>query len=183
MGFEANLLAEARRATGDDTIQDVADFQPKGTMGAAMAGAAAGSVIGDAAVGGDGWGDAIAQSVGAVGGATAGAAAVSGSRHLPHHMAVAVSPSEVYLFRMKGSGWSPHLEPLGKIDRDKLGVEVHQRITVRTLVLEDLESGAEFKLEVTRLNFFHAKALIELLMMSESHHDDEPAEAEPSPSG
>lgn len=178
MGFEANLLAEARRAAGDDTIQDVADFQPKGTMGAAAAGALAGSVVGDAAVGGDGWGDVVGQTAGTIGGAAAGAAAVSLSRNLPHHMAVAVSPSEVYLFRMKGSGWSPHLEPLAKIDRDRLGVEVHQRVTVRTLVLEDLESGAQFKLEVTRLNFFHAKALIQLLMMSDEHHEEEPAENE-----
>lgn len=178
MGFEANLLAAAREAVGDDTIQDVADFQPKGTMGAAAAGAVAGGVVGDAAVGGDGWGDAFAQAAGTAGGAVAGGAAVGLARGLPHHMAVGVSPSEVYLFRFTGSGWSPHLDPLAKIDRDKLGVEVHQRVTVRTLVLEDLESGAKFQLEVTRLNFFHAKALIQLLMMSEADHDEEPTEDE-----
>jgi hypothetical protein len=33
MSFETKLLAAAREATGDDTIHDVADFQPKGSAG------------------------------------------------------------------------------------------------------------------------------------------------------
>lgn len=181
MSFEARLLATAREATGDDTIQDVADFQPKGTAGASMAGAVAGAAIGDAAVGGDGWGDAIARGAGVAGGMAAGQAAAGVSRHLPHHIVVAVSPSEVYLLGMKGSGWSPHLDPFAKIDRDKLGVEMHQRISVRTVVLEDLETESKFPLEVGRLNFYHGKALVELLMMSESHLDEEPTEDELAP--
>jgi hypothetical protein len=67
---------------------------------------------------------------------------------------------------------------MAKIDRDRLGVEVHQRVSVRTVVLEDLETGVEYKLEVPRLNFFHGKALVELLMMSEPHHDEELSEAD-----
>lgn len=176
MSFEANLMAEAQRVAGDDTIQEVADFQPKGTAGAAAAGAAAGAVLGGAAVDGDGLGDSLAQSAGAAGGALAGRAVVHHGRKLPLHLAVAVSPTEVFVFGMKGSGWSPHLELLGKIDRDKLGVEVHQRISVRTVVLEDLETETKYELEVGRLNFFHAKALVELLMMSESYHDEELSE-------
>ena len=178
MSFQSNLMAEARRATGDDDIMDVADFQPKGTAGASAAGAVAGGIVGDAAVGGDGWGDALARGVGVTGGLAAGKAAVGLKQHLPPHIAVAVSPSEVYILGFKGSGWRPHLEPLGKIDRTNLGVEVHQRVSVRTVVLEDLETGAQYKLEVPRLNFFHGKALVELLLLSEEHHDKELTEEE-----
>jgi hypothetical protein len=71
---------------------------------------------------------------------------------------------------------------MGKIDRDSLGTEVHQRVSVRTVVLEDLNSGEKFQLEVSRLNFYHRKALVELLMMSEPYHDEEPAEDELAPS-
>jgi hypothetical protein len=62
-----------------------------------------------------------------------------------------------------------HVDPLAKIDRDQLGVEIHQRVSVRTVVLEDLETGHKFPLEVKRLNFYHAKAMVELLMLSDAH--------------
>lgn len=78
---------------------------------------------------------------------------------------------------MSGFGFK-HLDPIAKIDRDKLGVEVHQRVSVRTLVLEDLETGAKFPLEVPRLNFYHGKALVQLLLISEEHHDEELDEAD-----
>jgi hypothetical protein len=181
MSFQEKLMTEARRATGDESILDVADFQPKGTAGASMAGAVAGGMAGGAAVGGDGWGSAIAQGAGAAGGLAAGKAAVGVSRHLPHHIAIAISPTEVYVLEYKGTGWSPHLEAMGKIDRDRLGVEVHQRVSVRTVVLEDLDSGERFELETGRLNFYHGKALVELLMISEAYHDKEPTEGEPAP--
>ena len=71
-----------------------------------------------------------------------------------------------------------HVDPMAKIDRDSLGVEVHQRGTVRTVVLEDIESGNRFPLEVSRLNLYHAKAMVELLMMSDEHHEEEIEEDE-----
>jgi hypothetical protein len=71
-----------------------------------------------------------------------------------------------------------HLDPLAKIHRDKLGVEVHQRLSVRTVVLEDLDTGHRFPLEVKRLNLYHAKAMVELLMMSDAHHEEEDEEEE-----
>lgn len=177
MSFEKKLLAAAKQAIGDDTIVDVAEFQPKGSAGAKAAGAAAGSAVGGVAVGGDGWGDAIAKGVGATAGVIGGQAAVSAMRDLPERICVAVSPTEVYLLGMSGFGFK-HLDPIAKIDRDKLGVEVHQRVSVRTLVLEDLETGAKFPLEVPRLNFYHGKALVQLLLISEEHHDEELDEAD-----
>jgi hypothetical protein len=67
-----------------------------------------------------------------------------------------------------------HVEPFAKIQRDKLGVEVHARLSVRTVILEDHEAGYKFPLEAPRLNFYHAKTVIELLMLSDQHHDEEP---------
>lgn len=160
-------MQAAVEATGDDTIIDVAEFNPKGAAGASAAGAAAGSLAGGAATGGDSWGKAI----GTAGGMAAGRAAVGLSTDLPPRVCVAVSPSEVYLLAMGAYGY--HVDPIAKIDRDKLGVEVHQRVSVRTVVLEDLESGHRFPLEVKRLNFYHAKAIVGLLMMSDEHHEDE----------
>lgn len=92
-------------------------------------------------------------------------------------MAVAISPDEVYVLGMPAFGVK-HLHPLAKIDRDKLGVEVHQRASVRTVVLEDIDSGHKIPLEAPRLNLYHSKALVELLMMSEAHQDEEIPEEE-----
>lgn len=106
-----------------------------------------------------------------------GAMATGLSEGLPQHMAVAVSPDEVYVLGMRSFGVK-HLRPLAKIDRDKLGIEVHQRASVRTVVLEDLDSGHKIPLEAPRLNLYHSKALIELLMPSEEHQDEEIPEEE-----
>ena len=97
-------------------------------------------------------------------------------KDLPPRICVAVSPNEVYLLGMKAMGY--HVEPIAKIHRDNLGVEVHQRVSVRTVVLEDLETGHKFPLEVKRLNLYHAKAMVELLMMSDEHHEEETEDEE-----
>ena len=167
MSKEEKLMNAAIAATGDESITDVAEFNPKGSAGATAAGAAAGSLAGGAATGGDGWG----QSFGAVGGAAAGRALMGMGKDLPPRVCVAVSPDEVYLLGMNAMGY--HVDPIAKIDRDQLGVEIHQRVSVRTVVLEDLETGHKFPLEVKRLNLYHAKAMVELLMMSEAHQDEE----------
>jgi len=161
---EEKLLRAAIEATGDDTIFDVAEFNPKGSAGATAAGAAAGSLAGGAATGGDSWG----RAAGTAGGMAAGRAMMGLSKDLPPRVCVAVSPDEVYLLGMKA-----YVDPIAKIHRDKLGVEVHQRVSVRTIVLEDLETGHRFPLEVKRLNFYHAKAMVGLLMMNEEHHEEE----------
>jgi hypothetical protein len=46
------------------------------------------------------------------------------------------------------------------------------------VVLEDLDSGHKIPLEAPRLNLYHSKALIELLMLSEEHQDEEIPEEE-----
>ena len=166
MSREEKLMKAAIEATGDTSINDVAEFQPKGTAAATGAGAAAGSLAGGAATDSN-WGTAI----GTTGGAAAGKALIGIGKDLPPRICVAVSPSEVYLLGMKAYGY--HVNPIAKIHRDQLGVEVHQRMTVRTIVLEDIETGHKFPLEAPRLNVYHAKAMVELLMMSDEHHDEE----------
>ena len=172
MSKEAKLMKAVIAATGDDTISDVAEFNPKGSAGATAAGAAAGSLAGGAATDGNSWG----QTFGATGGAAAGRAMMGMGKDLPPRICVAVSPTEIYLLGMKAYGY--HVDPIAKIHRDKLGVSVHQRVSVRTVVLEDLETGHEFPLEVKRLNLYHAKAMVELLMMSDQHHEEELEEEE-----
>jgi hypothetical protein len=167
MSKEEKLMNAAIAATGDELITDVAEFNPKGSAGASAAGAAAGSLAGGATTGGSGWG----KSLGAAGGMAAGRALMGIGEDLPPRVCVAVSPDEVYLLGMNAMGY--HVDPLAKIDRSQLGVEIHQRVSVRTVVLEDLETGHKFPLEVKRLNFYHAKAMVELLMMSEAHQEEE----------
>jgi hypothetical protein len=167
MSKEEKLMNAAIAATGDESITDVAEFNPKGSAGASYAGAAAGSLAGGAATGGNSWG----KSFGAAGGVAAGRALVGMGKDLPPRVCVAVSPDEIYLLGMNVMGY--HVDPLAKIDRDQLGVEIHQRVSVRTVVLEDLETGHKFPLEVKRLNFYHAKAMVELLMLSDAHLEEE----------
>jgi hypothetical protein len=167
MSKEEKLMNAAIAATGDESNTDVAEFNPKGAVGATAAGAAAGSIAGGAATGGNNWG----QSFGAAGGAAAGRALIGMGKDLPPRICVAVSPDEISLFGMNAMGY--HVDPIARIDRDQLGVEVHQRVSVRTVVLEELETGHEFPLEVKRLNFYHAKAMVELLMMSEAHQEED----------
>ena len=169
-------MRAAVEATGDDRITDVAEFNPKGSAGASAAGAAVGSLAGGAATGGDSWG----RAVGTAGGLAAGRAAMGLSQDLPPRVCVAVSPDEVYLLRMRPVGY--HVDPLAKIDRDKLSVEVRARLSVRTVILEDHETEYKFPLEAPRLNFYHAKTMIELLMLSDQHHDEEP-ESQEEPNG
>ena len=61
MDLRQKLIELSREATGDQTITVAGDFQPKGMTWKVAAGAAAGSVLGEAA-GGD-----IGQTVGAGG--------------------------------------------------------------------------------------------------------------------
>ena len=57
-------MKAAVEATGNDTIVDVAEFNPEGSAGASAAGAAVGSLAGGAATGGDGWGKAVGTAGG-----------------------------------------------------------------------------------------------------------------------
>jgi hypothetical protein len=169
---EEKLMRAAIAVTGDDSINDVAEFFPKGAAEASAAGLVAGAAVGGAVTGNSG-----GSSAGAVGGWAATRTVMGLTGDLPSRICVAVSPNEVYLLGMRPVGF--HVEPFAKIDRDKLGVEVHKRLSVRTVILEDHETGYVFPLEAPRLNFYHAKTLIELLMLSDQHHEEEVEEEGP----
>lgn len=166
MSMEDKLLKNAIKESGDETIMDVAVFEPKGSAAARGIGAAAGSLLGGGATDGSSFGTAFGATAGMIG----ASAAVGMGRDLPPEICIAMSPTDLYLFGMK-TKMSSDLTPIATLHRDKLGVEVHNKLSVRTIVLQDLESGAEFPLEASKLNFFHAKSMIELLMLSEQHHD------------
>jgi len=171
MSAEERLMKAVIEATGDDTITDVAEFEPKGSAAARGVGAAAGTLAGGGATDGNSWGKALGAGAGAI----AGEAVVGAHHNLPPKIAIGVSPEEVYLLGMT-VGLHMKVDPIAKIHRSDLGVEVHQRLTVRTIVLEDMATGAKFPLEVGRLNMFHAKSMVELLMLSDHHHDEEAVE-------
>lgn len=163
MSAEARLHEAARATTGDETIIDVAIFHPKGYSGKTGSGAAAGSLLGDSAIG---------TAIGAAAGAAAGMAA--GSSRLPRSVCVAITPERVYLLKHKGAtDFAGDLEPpFATLDRSELGVEVHQRAMNRVVILHDGETDTTYELEAPRLGPYHAKALVRLLMVGPDHVED-----------
>ena len=168
MDLKQKLIDLAREATGDDDIVVAGDFQPKGMTWKVAAGAAAGSVLGDA-VGGD-----TAQAIGAGTGAVAGRYAAS-SGELPPVIVLAASPTTLYLMtsnNAKGIILAKHLVLLDTLDRSNLSVEMHQRVTTRTAVITDESTGHEYKIEGKRILFHHMNDMLDALQLHE-HDDDE----------
>jgi hypothetical protein len=159
MDLKQKLLDLAREATSDPEITVAGDFQPKGLTWKVAAGAAAGSVLGDA-IGGD-----AAQAVGAgAGGATGYYAGTSGD--LPPVMVLAASPTKMYLMtsnNAKGIILAKHLILIDTLNRDDLAVEMHQRVTTRTAVITDQSTGHEYKIEGKRILFHHMNDMLDAL--------------------
>jgi hypothetical protein len=136
------------------------------------AGAAAGSVLGDA-VGGD-----TAQAVGAAGGAVAGRYAAS-SGGLPPVIVLAASPDKLYLMtsnNAKGIILAKHLLLIDTLNRADLSVEMHQKATVRTAIITDTSTGHEYKLEGKRILFHHMNDMLDALAASDADdHEHETA--------
>ena len=159
MDLRQKLLDLSREATGDASITVAGDFQPKGMTWKMAAGAAAGSLIGDAA-GGD-----AAQAIGAGAGAAAGYV-VSTSGELPRVIVLAASPSKLYLMtsnNAKGIILAKHLVLIDTLDRENLSVEMHQKATTRTAVINDSSTGHEYKIEGKRILFHHMNAMLDAL--------------------
>lgn len=164
MSIEENLRADARKASGDEEIVDVAIFHPRGFTAATGAGAGLGS-----AAGGD---SSVASAAGAAVGAYAGMKVTGAGRDLPLSICVAISPDKVYLMEHRGAtDFAGHLEsPFATLDRSQLGVEVHQRAMNRVVILHDELTDEVYPLEAPRFGPYHAKAAVQLLMISEEHH-------------
>ncbi len=159
MDLRQKLIDLSREATGDQTITVAGDFQPKGMTWKVAAGAAAGSVLGDAA-GGD-----VAQAAGAGAGAVAGRYAAT-SGELPPVIVLAASPTKLYLLtsnNAKGIILAKHLLLIDTLDREHLSVEMHQRVTTRTAVITDDSTGHEYRIEGKRILFHHMNAMLDAL--------------------
>ena len=168
MDLKQKLLELAREASGDDTITVAGDFQPKGMTWKVAAGAAAGSVLGDAA-GGD-----AAQGIGAAAGYTAGRYSAS-SGELPPVIVLAASPEKLYLMtsnNAKGIILAKHLLLIDTLDRADLSVEMHQKMSVRTAVITDSSNGHEYKIEGKRILFHHMNDILDALAIHDVDDTD-----------
>lgn len=171
MSLEEKLRAAAREATGDESILDVAEFHPRGFAAAAGAGAGAGSVVGGGVTD-----SGLGSAVGAAGGTAAGMAAASAARGLPMRIGIAVSPELVYLAEIEGVTSVDSVSVFAQLDRKHIAVEVHGRAMNRVVILEDEKTGETYEMEAPRVGPFHAKALVELLMLSEPHLETQTSE-------
>jgi len=150
---------------------DVAEFHPSGFTAAVGAGAGLGS-----AVGGNVTDSMLGGAVGGAGGSAAGMAGAAAARGLPIRICVAVSPDLVYLLEIEDKMGVENLDLFAELARSDLGVEVHGRVYNRVVILEDLKTGNRFEMEAPRYGPFHAKAIVELLLLSDEHLESEAAE-------
>jgi hypothetical protein len=167
MSREDKARAAVQALVPDDEILDVALTYPRGVTKAAAVGIAAGSAIG---FGSD------FQGVAAMAGAYAGGKIFSNLKELPQSFVLAISPTMVYVLgRDKQSdfgGWDT-LQPMIKFERRTLHVELQQTIVTLNITLTDTESDSSLELESKRLGTLDVKALLELMMMSDEHLEDE----------
>ena len=109
----------------------------------------------------------------------------SNLKELPSSFVLAISPTTVYVLGRDKQGpfggWDT-LQPMIKFDRAKLRVEIKQNLVTLDITLVDTEHDATLDLEAKRLGTLNVKALLELLMLSETPVGDgaEVAEGESS---
>lgn len=170
-------IAVAAAATGDDIIA-AGVFEPKGAAAkrgaGAGAGAGAGGLIGDAAGVGS-----LGLGLGGLAGATAGH--LAGNIDGIYEFLVAVTDDKVHVLVAAEPG-GPYdqqhelrdgdVRLLRTFDRRHLKVTVKAHFAVRTMVLEDTETGDHLDLEGRRIGWTNAKAVIAALVT----HEPEPAD-------
>ncbi|MCX6413357.1 MAG: hypothetical protein NTU77_01905 [Actinobacteria bacterium] len=170
MSREDKARAAVQALIPDDEILDVALTYPRGVTKAQAVGIAAGSAIG--------YGSDF-QGMSAMVGAYAGGKIFSNLKELPQSFVLAISPTMVYVLgRDKQSdfgGWDT-LQPMIKFERRTLHVELQQTLATLNITLVDTEHDATLELESKRLGTLDVKALLELMMMSDEHLQDEAEE-------
>jgi hypothetical protein len=138
-----------------EEVTAAGQFMPRGHTGSMFAG----GLVGDSLTGSLG---GLADSVGTVGGSLAGAHVHDASTGLPGTMLVGVTPTHVCAFdsrsRHKAAG-----PIVFRVPRQRLRVEVHQRVNVRILELVDQDTGSRIELEGNRIPLTHSKDVIEAL--------------------
>lgn len=171
MSQESKARAAVQALIPDDEILDVALTYPRGYTKAQAVGLTAGGVMG---FGGD------FQAVAAVAGGMIGERIFSNLKEVPQSIVLAVSPTTVYVLGRDTQAVVGHwdiLQPMLTFDRSSLSVEVKQNRATLDITLVDTENEATLELEAKRIGSLDAKALIELLLLSE-HHVDSSADEE-----
>ena len=157
MGDE-KLIEEAQAFLGEgEHVLAAGMFQPRGStggmLGAAEAGLATDNIVGDLV------GAAAAMESGR---------AMSHVDHVPRWTMLAVTPATLYAIAcdQHGVGWQPR-ETFAEFDRSKVRFTVHGRVNVRTLTVDDPDSGRKYQWEGNRIGPVHAKAVIQALEAEE----------------
>jgi hypothetical protein len=140
----------------EDEIRAAGLFEPRGHSGSMFAGGLVGGDIGDDLGGG------LIGAVGTVGGGLAAQKAHDAASGLPEWMYVGVSDSTVYGFAADRALHEAG-ELVFKVEREGLGVKVHQRINVRVLELVHTDTGSKVELEGLRFPGQHAGDVIHAL--------------------
>ena len=148
-------LIETARAFlgGDGSVEAAGIVQRRGTTGAmegAMgAGPSTDHLVGELA--------GAAASVGA-------GAAMSAAQDVPRWTLLAVTPTTLHAIAcgQHGVGWQPE-SAFATFDRSRTRVTVHARVNVRTLTIEDPDTGRRYEWEGNRTGRAHAKDVIEVL--------------------
>jgi hypothetical protein len=155
---DEKLIDEAQAFLGGDArVLAAGIFQPRGTTGGMM--------------GATGAGFATDNIVGEVAGAAAGLESgrvMAGVDEVPRSTMLAVTPTELHALRAKQAhvGWKVD-GPFARFDRSRIRATVHGRVNVRTLTVEDPDSGRTYQWEGNRIGPAHAKAVIEALEAEE----------------
>ena len=169
MPVEDKARAGVQEMIPDDEITDVALTFPLGYT--RMQGA--GMLLGGAAMGGGGG----FSGVGMVLGSAVGGKLFANLKDMPASIVLAISPTAVYaLGRSSSAPWGGHwddLVPMVRFDRDKLHVDAHQTAMTLEITLTDTEHDVSLELEAKRLGNLDAKAIVELLRLSDAHVEDE----------
>ena len=155
--LKAKLNAMAIEATGDNSIIATGDFQPKGLTWKRAAAAGAGSLAGSEMGDNSGLGAAAGYAIGTYAGT---------SGNIPPVVVVAISKENLYIMtttNAKGSILAKSLVLLDTLKVADLSVEMHQKLTVRTVVISDESTGHEYKLEGKRILFHHMNDLLDAL--------------------
>ena len=159
--LKQKLIDLSKQATGDESIIAAGDFQPKGLTWKRAAAAGAGSLAGSELSGGN----SVASGAGAASGYMLGEYLAT-SGNVPPVVILAASPEKLYVLtstNAKGIVLMKELTLLDTLNRDKLSIETKQKVNVRTVVINDEETGHEYKLEGRRMVLHHMNDLLDAL--------------------
>jgi hypothetical protein len=127
-------------------------FQPRGHTGSLFAGGMLGDMLGDG----------VAGALGGAAGSLGGARLHDAASGLPASMLVGVTATHVCGFAA-ATRHSPAGALVFRVPRDRVEVEVHQRVNVRVLELVDPTTGSRIELEGSRVPLTHSRDVIDAL--------------------